>query len=222
MAKLTWDADGTRTFETGVDHGVLYVATDAGGYGRGVAWSGLTAVTESPSGAEPNKQYADNIVYVNLTSAEEFGGTIEAFSSPEEFDACDGLVSPAAGVSIGQQQRKTFCLVYRTKVGNDTVGQNYGYKLHLLYGLTATPSEKAYQTINESPEAMTLSWEVSSSPVSVPAMAPTSVITIDSTQVDAADLKTLETALFGRDVVGAEEEQFAKILMPAEVMAIFA
>lgn len=220
MAKLTWDGAGERRFETGVDHGVLYVAADNGGWERGVAWNGLTAVTESPSGAEPNKQYADNIVYLNLVSAEEFSGTIEAFTYPNEFAPCDGLAEPADGLTIGQQERKSFSLAYRTKVGNDLKGQNYGYKIHLVYGLTAAPSEKAYQTVNDSPEAITFSWEVSSIPVAVPGMNPTSVITIDSTVVDAADLATLETLLYGGGT--GQSETFAKMPPPAEVMAIFA
>lgn len=220
MAKLTWDGAGERRFETGVDHGVLYVAADNGGWERGVAWNGLTAVTESPSGAEPNKQYADNIVYLNLVSAEEFSGTIEAFTYPNEFAPCDGLAEPADGLTIGQQERKSFSLAYRTKVGNDLKGQNYGYKIHLVYGLTAAPSEKAYQTVNDSPEAITFSWEVSSIPVAVPGMNPTSVITIDSTVVDAADLATLETLLYGGGT--GQSETFAKMPTPAEVMAIFA
>lgn len=220
MAKLTWDGAGERRFETGVDHGVLYVAADNGSWERGVAWNGLTAVTESPSGAEPNKQYADNIAYLNLVSAEEFSGTIEAFTYPNEFAPCDGLAEPADGLTIGQQARKSFSLAYRTKVGNDLQGQNYGYKIHLVYGLTAAPSEKAYQTVNDSPEAITFSWEVSSIPVAVPGMNPTSVITIDSTVVDAADLATLETLLYGGGT--GQSETFAKMPTPAEVMAIFA
>lgn len=220
MAKLTWDGIGKRIFETGVDHGVLFVASDAGGWERGVAWDGLTAVTESPSGAEPNKQYADNIVYLNLVSAEEFGGTIEAFTYPPEFAPCDGLAAPADGLTIGQQERKSFALAYRTKVGNDVAGQNFGYKIHLLYGLTAAPSEKAYQTVNDSPEAMTLSWEVSSIPVEVAGMNPTSVITIDSTIVDETDLAALELLLYGGG--SGQTETFAKMPTPAEVVAIFA
>lgn len=220
MAKLTWDGAGERRFETGVDHGVLYVAAANGGWERGVAWNGLTAVTESPSGAEPNKQYADNIVYLNLVSAEEFSGTIEAFTYPDEFAPCDGLAEPADGLTIGQQERKSFSLAYRTKVGNDLQGQNYGYKIHLAYGLTAAPSEKAYQTVNDSPEAITFSWGVSSIPVAVPGMNPTSVITIDSTVVDATDLATLETLLYGGGT--GQSETFAKMPTPAEVMAIFA
>ena len=224
MAKLTWDGAGERKFETGVDHGVLYVMGDAGKYKRGVAWNGLTAVTESPSGAESNKQYADNMVYLNLISAEEFGGTIEAFTSPPEFGACDGLSEPAEGVSIGQQERKSFGLVYRTKIGNDLQGQDAGYKLHIMWGLLASPSEKSYQTVNESPEAMTLSWELTSTPVAVnDAYKPTSIMTIDSTLCDPADLASLEEVLFGAAAPsGGGVEKFASLPTPSEILAIFA
>ena len=224
MGKLSWDGVGERIYETGVDHGVLYVM-DEGGYGRGVPWNGLTAVTETPSGAESNKQYADNVVYLNLVSAEEFGGTIEAFTSPPEFSACDGLAAPSDGLTVGQQTRSTFGLSYRTKVGNDLAGQDAGYKLHLVYGLLASPSEKAYQTVNDSPEAMTLSWEVTSTPIPVnDALKPTSIITVDSTKVDAADLAVLEKRLYGSaaGAGGTPPETFAKLPLPAEVLAIFA
>lgn len=222
MAKLTWDGIGERKFETGIDHGVLYPMGDLG-YSRGVAWNGLTTVTESPSGAESNKQYADNIVYLNLVSAEEFGGTIEAFTSPPEFGQCDGLAEPTEGLSIGQQDRKSFGLSYRTKVGNDLAGQDAGYKLHLLYGLLASPSEKSYQTVNDSPEAMTLSWEYTSTPAPVnDSIKPTSLIVIDSTLVDPADLATLEKILYGDTPEAPGEETFAKLPSPAEVLAIFA
>ena len=224
MGKLSWDGVGERIYETGVDHGVLYVM-DEDGYGRGVPWNGLTAVTESPSGAESNKQYADNVVYLNLVSAEEFGGTIEAFTCPPEFSACDGLAEPSDGLTVGQQTRSTFGLSYRTKVGNDLAGQDAGYKLHLVYGLLASPSEKAYQTVNDSPEAMTLSWEVTSTPVKVnDALKPTSIITVDSTKVDAADLAALEKRLYGAPAGagGTPPETFASLPLPAEVLAIFA
>lgn len=224
MGKLSWDGVGERIYETGVDHGVLYVMDEAG-YGRGVPWNGLTAVTESPSGAESNKQYADNIVYLNLVSAEEFGGTIEAFTCPPEFSACDGLAEPSSGLTVGQQTRSTFGLSYRTKVGNDLAGQDAGYKLHLVYGLLASPSEKAYQTVNDSPEAMTLSWEVTSTPIPVNgALKPTSIITVDSTKVDAADLAALEKLLYGAPAGagGTPAETFAKLPLPAQVLAIFA
>ena len=219
MGKLSWDGVGERIFETGVDHGVLYVMDELG-YGRGVPWNGLTSVTESPSGAESNKQYADNIVYLNLVSAEEFGGTIEAFTCPPEFSACDGLAAPSNGLTVGQQTRSTFGLSYRTKIGNDLAGQDAGYKLHLVYGLIASPSEKSYQTVNDSPEAMTLSWEVTSTPIPVnDALKPTSIITVDSTKVDAADLAVLENLLYGG---GGPPETFASLPLPAAVLAIFA
>lgn len=224
MGKLSWDGVGERIYETGVDHGVLYVM-DEDGYGRGVPWNGLTSVTESPSGAESNKQYADNVVYLNLVSAEEFGGTIEAFTCPPEFSACDGLAEPSDGLTVGQQTRSTFGLSYRTKVGNDLAGQDAGYKLHLVYGLLASPSEKAYQTVNDSPEAMTLSWEVTSTPIPVnDALKPTSIITVDSTKVDAADLAALEKLLYGAPAGagGTPPETFASLPLPAEVLAIFA
>lgn len=224
MGKLSWDGVGERIFETGVDHGVLYVM-DEDGYGRGVPWNGLTSVTESPSGAESNKQYADNIVYLNLVSAEEFGGTIEAFTCPPEFSACDGLAAPSDGLTVGQQTRSTFGLSYRTKIGNDLAGQDAGYKLHLVYGLIASPSEKSYQTVNDSPEAMALSWEVTSTPIPVnDALKPTSIITVDSTKVDAADLAVLEKLLYGAPAGqgGTPAETFASLPLPAAVLAIFA
>ena len=224
MGKLSWDGVGERIFETGVDHAVLHVM-DEDGYGRGVPWNGLTSVTESPSGAESNKQYADNIVYLNLVSAEEFGGTIEAFTCPPEFSACDGLAAPSDGLTVGQQTRSTFGLSYRTKIGNDLAGQDAGYKLHLVYGLLASPSEKAYQTVNDSPEAMTLSWEVTSTPIPVnDALKPTSIITVDSTKVDAADLAVLEKLLYGAPAGegGTPAETFASLPLPAAVLAIFA
>ena len=197
MSKLTWDATGERLYETGVKNGVLYVMGAEGAYGTGVAWNGLTAVTESPSGAEPTPLYADDIKYLNLMSNEEFGATIEAYTYPEEFGECDGSASLAKGVSLGQQARKTFGLCYRTTIGNDVEGNDHGYKLHLIYGLLASPSEKAYATINDSPEAITFSWEVSSTPVSVSGFKPTSCITIDSTKADPTCLAALEVMLYG-------------------------
>ena len=199
MAKLAWDQTGDRQFETGVDHGVLYVRDATGAYPLGVPWNGLTAVTESPSGAEATPQYADNIKYLNLTSAEEFGGTVEAFTFPDEFGVCDGSVSPEDGLLIGQQGRKTFGLVYRTKVGNDTEGQDAGYKLHLIYGCLAAPSEKAYATVNDSPEAITFSWEITTTPVDVTGYKPTATLTLDSTKVTALKMAELEELLFGTD-----------------------
>lgn len=197
MARLLWDEVGKRFYETGVDRGVLYLPDEQGAYVDGVAWNGLTNVSESPSGAEPNAQYADNIKYLNLFSAEEFGATIEAFTYPEEFAQFDGLVVPTAGVYVGQQPRRGFGLCYRTQLGNDLEGNDYGYKLHLVYGCMASPSEKAYGTINDSPEPITFSWELSTTPVPVTDMKPTSLIVIDSTLVDADTLAALELILYG-------------------------
>lgn len=216
MAELTWDDVGQRQYETGVDHGVLYIPDNAGAYVDGVAWNGLTSVTESPSGAEPSAQYADNIKYLNLYSAEEFGATIEAFTYPDEFAPFDGLAIPTPGVSVGQQGRKSFGLSFRTKIGNDLEGDSHGYKLHLLYGCTASPSEKAYNTINDSPEAITFSWEISTVPVAAgDDLKPTSIITIDSTKVDADALADLETILYG--AVGVDPA----LPLPATVIAMF-
>lgn len=220
MSKLEWDKVGERRYETGVDRGVLYLPNNLGVYSSGYAWNGLTAVTESPSGAESNKQYADNQVYVNLKSAEEFGGTIEAFTSPVEFDQCDGSASPTPGVSIGQQTRRSFGLSYRTLVGNDLQGTDHGYKIHLIYGADAAPSEKAYTTVNDSPEAITLSWELTTTPSSVGEIngvtyKPTASLTIDSTKVDADALADLEALLYG--TVGTDPSLPA----PAEVIALF-
>jgi hypothetical protein len=215
MAPLTWDQVGEKVYETGVDHGVLYLPDQAGVYNEGVAWNGLVTVTESPTGAEPSAQYADNIKYLNLISAEEFGATIEAFTYPEEFGQCDGTALPAPGVAVGQQGRKMFGLSYRTRVGNDVDGTEFGYKLHLLYGCQAAPSEKAYATINDSPEAITFSWEVTSSPVPVTDYKPTALIVIDSTQVDEADLAALEDLLYGK---GATD---AALPTPDAVIALF-
>lgn len=215
MAPLTWDQVGERLYETGVDHGVLYIPDQSGSYVGGVAWNGLTTVTESPSGAEPSPQYADNIKYLNLVSAEQFAATIEAFTYPDEFGQCDGTAAPEPGVLLGQQGRKVFGLSYRTKVGNDVDGLDHGYKLHLVYGCQAAPSEKAYGTINDSPEAIAFSWEVATTPVPVTDYQPTSLIVVDSTVVDAASLKTLEDQLYGAS--GA-----AELPLPDEVLAIFA
>ena len=215
MAILTWDGTGERLFETGVDHGVLYpLNTSNGLYDDGVAWNGLTTVTESPAGAEANDQYADNIKYLSLRSAETFAGTIEAFTYPDEFAACDGSYVPAAGVSVGQQDRQTFGICYRTKVGND-VDSELGYKLHLAYGLTAAPSEKAFGTVNDSPEATALSWEVSSIPAPVTGKKPTSLIVIDSTTVPAATLADLEEFLYG--TAGTDPS----LPLPDSVIALF-
>lgn len=216
MAQLVWDKTGERLYETGVDHGVLYPLGTTGAYDTGVAWNGLTAVTESPSGAETSPQYADNIKYLNLVSAEEFGATIEAFTYPDEFAACDGTATPAPGVAVGQQSRKTFGLSYRTRIGNDIDGTDHGYKLHLIWGALAAPSEKSYATINDSPEAITFSWELTTTPVDAgPDLKPTASITIDSTKVEPAALTQLETLLYG-----AAEGQ-PSLPLPAEVIAIF-
>lgn len=215
MAILTWDNVGERVFEAGVDRGVLYIPT-AGIYDTGYAWNGLTAVTESPSGAEATAQYADNIKYLNLISAEEFGGTIEAFTYPAAFAQCDGTAYPQAGVAIGQQARKSFGSSFRTRLGNDTNGTDNGYKLHLVYGALAAPSEKAYNTINDSPEAMTFSWEFTTTPVSVTGLKPTAILTVDSTKVSGTALTTLENFLYG--TAGTS----ARLPLPDEVIAIFA
>lgn len=199
MSKLVWDATGERYYETGVKQGVLYVMDAQGAYSKGVAWNGLTAVTESPSGAEANPLYADDIKYLNLISAEEFGATVEAYTYPVEFEACDGSAELVPGVSIGQQNRATFGMCYRTVLGNDVVGNDYGYKLHLIYGAKAAPSEKGYATINDSPEAITFSWELTTTPVNVTGLKPTASLTIDSTKVDPAKLSALEDILYGTE-----------------------
>lgn len=213
MSKLIWDKTGERFYETGVDRGVLYPMTD-GAYGAGVAWNGLTAVSESPSGAEASPIYADNIKYLNLVSAEEFGASIEAYMYPDEFMECDGSVEVATGIVIGQQKRKTFGLSYRTVLGNDTESNDYGYKIHLIYGALAAPSEKAYATINDSPEAITFSWELTTTPVSVEGKKPTACLTIDSTKVDAAKLKELEDILYGT------ESAEARLPLPDEIIEL--
>ena len=199
MAKLAWDKSGERLYETGVKQGVLYVQDTTGTYPKGVAWNGLTAVTETPSGAEATALYANDIKYLNLVSAEELGGTIEAYMYPDEFAVCDGSVALTPGMYIGQQDRKTFGLCYRTTLGNDTDSNNHGYKLHLIYGALAAPSEKAYATINDSPEAITFSWEFKTTPVNVTGHKPTASIVIDSTKVDAEKLAALEKILYGDD-----------------------
>lgn len=214
MAKLVWDEVGKRTYETGVDKGVLYVQDAEGAYGKGVAWNGLTAVNESPSGAEPTPLYADNIKYLELTSKEEYGATIEAYTYPDEFEACDGSAEIGEGVVIGQQSRKVFGLCYRTVKGNDVKNNDYGYKIHLVYGCKAKPAQKNYQTINDSPEAITFSWEVSTTPVEVEGFKPTATVTIDSTKVAAEKLKAIEEALYGTETVEP------KLLLPSEILAI--
>lgn len=202
MSKIVWDKTGDRLYETGVKKGVLYPIGDNGTYPKGVAWNGLTGVTESPSGAEATPLYADDIKYLNLMSVEEFGGTIEAYTYPDEFAACDGSAELVAGATIGQQTRTKFGLSYVTTLGNDTDMNKHGYKLHLVYGAQASPSEKAYATINDSPEAITFSWEFTTTPVSVTGFEPTACLTIDSTKVDEAKLAALEEILYGKDGTG--------------------
>lgn len=215
MSKLVWDNAGERLYETGVKQGVLYLQ-EAGVYNKGVVWNGLTGVTESPSGAEATALYADDIKYINLMSVEEFGATIEAYTYPDEFAECDGSATLVEGVMIGQQARKIFGLSYVTTVGNDTDGQAHGYKLHLIYGATASPSEKAYATINDSPEAITFSWEVKTTPVNVTGHKPTASVVIDSTKADKAKLAALEAILYGSD------EDEARLPLPDEIAQIFA
>jgi hypothetical protein len=214
MPPLVWDQVGERFYEAGVDRGVLYIPDEVGNYADGYAWNGLTTVTESPSGAESSPQYADNIKYLNLVSAEEFGATIEAFTYPDEFGQCDGTEMPSPGVSIGQQGRRVFGLAYRTRLGNDMEGTDHGYKLHLIYGALASPSEKAYGTINDSPEAITFSWDVSTTPVPVPDYKPTALLTIDSTKVADDDLTALEDILYGT----ADDDP--RLPLPAEVIGL--
>lgn len=214
MSKLIWDATGERLFETGVKNGVLYPMGTGGAYGTGIAWNGLTAVTESPSGAEPTALWADDMKYLNLYSAEEFGGTIEAYMYPAEFAACNGEAELIDGVSIGQQSRSAFGLCYRTAIGNDVDGNDHGYKLHLIYGCMASPSERAYSTINDSPEAITFSWEFTTTPVQVDNFKPTACITIDSTKCSEAGLRALETKLYG------SESETATLPLPAEVKTL--
>ena len=215
MAKIVWDQSGQRLYETGVKMGVLYVQDASGTYPKGVAWNGLTAVNETPSGAEATPLYADDIKYLNLRSAEDFGATIEAFMYPEEFEQCDGSAELAPGVKIGQQARNAFGLCYRTVLGNDIAGNDYGYKLHIIYGATAAPSEKSYATINDSPEAITFSWEVNCTPVEVDGFKPTASLVIDSTKVDAEKLAALEAKLYG------DESTEAMLPLPAEIAEIF-
>ena len=213
MAKLTWDDTGKRFYETGVNQGVLYVRDSNGAYPLGVPWNGLINVTESPEGAEPNAQYADNMKYVNIQSAEEFKATIEAFTYPEEFAECDGSAQPKPGAFIGQQERKTFGLVYRTKIGNDLT-QEAGYKLHIVWGAVAAPSEKAYATINDSPEPTTFSWEITTTPVNVTGYLPTSTMTLDSIELGSVKMAAIEAKLFG-DATNA-----AALLMPDAILAL--
>jgi len=214
MTRILWDQTGQRRYETGVDRGVLYLPV-GGVYSTGYPWNGLTTVTESPSGAEASPQYADNQKYLNLLSTEEFGATIEAFTYPPQFALCDGSAAPSAGVSVSQQSRRSFGLSYRSLVGNDEVGTDYGYKLHLVYGALAAPSEKAFATVNDSPEAITFSWEITTTPVAVTGYKNTAMLTIDSTQVNATALQNLENALYGTP--GTDPH----LPLPDEVIAMF-
>ena len=213
MSKLVWDVVGERNYETGVSKGVLYPMV-SGAYPKGVAWSGLTTVTETASGAEATPLYADNIKYLNLMSVEELGGTIEAYTAPDEFGACDGTAELTTGVSIGQQPRQTFGLAYQTILGNDTENNKHGYKIHLIYGALASPTERSYATVNDSPEAMTMSWEFSTTPVSVTGFEPTSLVGIDSTKVDAEKLAAFEAIIYG------SEDQEARLPLPNEVATL--
>lgn len=219
MSRLIWDQAGTRTFETGVDQGVLYPNVN-GAYPKGVPWSGLVSVTESPSGGEDNATYADNMKYLNIKSAEEYGATIECVTYPDEWAACDGSAELADGVTIGQQARQNFGFSYRTRIGNDSVGDAYGYKIHLIYGASASPSERAYQTVNDSPEAITFSFEIATTPVSVTGFRPTASLTIDSTKVDTAALKALEDILYGTNGESGGEGTTARLPLPDEVKSI--
>lgn len=221
MSKIVWDKTGERLYETGVKNGVLYLQTD-GVYNKGVAWNGLTAVTESPSGAEATALYADDMKYLNLYSAEEFGATIEAYTYPDEFAECDGSKELVDGVVIGQQTRKVFGLCYRTVIGNDTDGEAHGYKLHIIYGAMASPSEKAYATINDSPEAITFSWEVTTTPVNVTGAKPTASVVIDSTKADPTKLAALEVILYGKDPTteGSSDGVDPRLPLPDELKTL--
>ena len=216
MAKLVWDKTGDRLYETGVKNGVLYIPT-SGVYSKGVAWNGLTAVTESPSGAEATALYADDTKYLSLMSTEEFGATIEAYTYPDEFAACDGSAELADGVMIGQQKRSTFGLCYKTTSGNDTEGNEHGYKLNIIYGALAKPSERAYATINDSPEAITFSWEITTTPVNVTGAKPTASLVIDSTKADPSKLSALEDILYGKDGEPANEP---RLPLPDEIKSL--
>ena len=223
MAALVWDKTGERRIETGVDHCTLYVYDPSTKtYGKGVAWNGITAISEKPEGAEATDLYADNILYLSLLSAEKLKGTIEAYTYPDEFEACDGSAELTKGVKIGQQDRVAFGLVYRTKIGDDVAGQDRGYKLHVLYGCKASPSEKGYKTVNDSPEAISFSWEISTTPVNVAGAKPTSLLTISSLDVDGTKLKALEAKLFGADAQGGQQAAEPKLLLPDEIKAHFA
>lgn len=223
MSKLVWDKTGERLYETGVKQCVLYLPTN-GVYNKGVAWNGITAVNENPSGAEATALYADDSKYLNLYSVEEFGATVEAYTYPDEFAECDGSAEIAKGVMVGQQTRKTFGLCYRTTIGNDVDGNDHGYKLHIIYGAMASPSEKAYSTINDSPEAMTFSWELTTTPVTVSGKKPTASIVIDSTKCDAEKLAALEAILYGKDATSEQANDGAepRLPLPDEIATLMA
>lgn len=217
MSKLVWDATGERLYETGVSHGVLFTMGD-NGWNSGVVWNGLTSVNESPSGADPNPLYADNIKYLELRSLEEFGATVEAYTYPDEFMECDGSASIATGITIGQQSRKPFCLCYRTEIGNDVDYEEHGYKIHIIYNATASPSERSYETINDSPEAITFSWELTTTPVAVTGHKNTSLVIIDSTKVAAEKLTLIENKLYGTNGSGNTEGTESTLLLPDEIL----
>lgn len=225
MAVLTWDASGSRLYETGVSKGVLFTRTGSNGaYAKGVAWNGLTSVSENPTGADSNALYADNIKYLNLVAAEEFEGSIEAYTYPDAFGVCDGSVELVAnsGVTVGQQPRKQFAICYQTKIGDDTTPER-GYKIHILYGLYAAPSEKSYESINDSPEAITFSWDVSSTPVEVTKVSgitATSIVVIDSTKIPEAKLKQITDSLYGTDAAGGSEGTESTLLLPDDIFDI--
>lgn len=215
--KIVWDNTGERLYETGIDHGVLYPIDQNGAYSAGYAWNGLTSISEAPSGAEATPLFADNIKYLNLISAEDFGCTIEAYTYPDEFAVCDGSAEIATGVIAGQQPRKVFGLCYRTLVGNDVDGQAHGYKLHLIYGAQASPSERGYQSVNDSPEAITFSWEIVTTPLPVEGHSPTACIIIDSTKADSSALAALEVILYG---VAGTPGTAARLPLPAEIITL--
>ena len=214
MAKLTWDQNGQKLYETGVSNGVLFVKDAEGEYGNGVAWNGIISVSENPSGGEPSPIYADNIKYLNLMGTEEFGASLEAYTYPAEFGECDGSAQIAKGVYIGQQTRKTFAICYKTIIGNDIDGNDHGYKLHFIYGALAAPSEKSYSTVNDSPEAITFSWELSTTPVEVEGYKPTASLVIDSTKSDAEKLKALEAIIYG------SESEEARLPLPSDIIEL--
>lgn len=222
MSKITWDGTGERLYETGIDRGVHYILNkETNQYDNGVPWNGLTAITENPSGAESNPQYADNIKYLDLYSAEEFGATVEALTYPPSFGECDGTAEIAKGIMIGQQNRKTFGMCYRTLIGNDVDGQEHGYKLHLVYGAKASPSERSYNTINDSPEPNTFSWDLTTTPVQVTGHKATAKLEIDSTKVDKDKLKALEDILYGTDAEGDSTGTDARLPLPDEILEMF-